>query len=35
MVTGDYKIDGEVNRFDANGVWLGIIKIMYNLVESS
>ena len=25
MVTGDYKIDGEVNRFDANGVWLGKI----------
>jgi glucan-binding YG repeat protein len=23
MVTGDYKINGEVNRFDANGVWLG------------
>ena len=23
MVTGDYVIDGEVNRFDANGVWLG------------
>ncbi|RGG28397.1 hypothetical protein DWY19_10975 [Coprobacillus sp. AF24-1LB] len=23
MVTGDYAINGEVNRFDANGVWLG------------
>ena len=25
MVTGDYAINGEVNRFDANGVWLGKI----------
>ncbi|RHS06438.1 hypothetical protein DWV95_11645 [Coprobacillus sp. AF13-4LB] len=23
MVTGDYAINGEVNRFDTNGVWLG------------
>ena len=23
MVTGDYAINGEVNRFDANGIWLG------------
>lgn len=23
MVTGDYKINEVVNRFDANGVWLG------------
>ena len=23
MVTGDYAINGVVNRFDANGVWLG------------
>jgi len=23
MVTGDYVIDGKVNHFDANGVWLG------------
>ena len=23
MVTGDYVINGEVKRFDANGVWLG------------
>ena len=22
MVTGDYVINGEVNRFDANGVWI-------------
>ena len=22
MVTGDYKINGVVNRFDINGVWL-------------
>ena len=27
MVTGDYKINGEVNRFDANGVWLGKLKL--------
>ena len=24
MVTGDYAINGEVNRFDANGVWHGV-----------
>ena len=24
MVTGDYKINEVVNRFDANGVWLGL-----------
>ena len=23
MVTGDYVINGEVNHFDANGIWLG------------
>ena len=27
MVTGDYAINGEVNRFDANGVWLGKLKL--------
>ena len=24
MVTGDYKINEVVNRFDANGVWHGV-----------
>jgi len=24
MVTGDYKINKKVYRFDANGVWLGL-----------
>jgi len=27
MVTGDYAINGEVNRFDANGIWLGQLKL--------
>lgn len=27
MVTGDYAINGVVNRFDANGIWLGQLKL--------